>query len=683
MMVPTAPGMPPRGPPPPGPPPPGPPPPGPPPGAAPGMAKGARTHARAYHSMGGTTAPGGAAARPAVPMGMAPGAVQQGAQQALPHASSVAGTAPGAPPAAATSARGGASNRIDPAQIPRATKKAAQGFASYLTRSASGVYNPPAAASDFVVQDVGNCSPRYMRPTLNQWPDRLELVSMCSMPMGLMVQPMASPAAGEEGLAVVDMGQAGPLRCVRCKAYVNPYFRFFEQGRRYTCNFCGAQGDVPTQYACALGADGRRLDAAERPELCRGSVDFVAPEAYMVRPPMPPVFFFLLDASHQSVSSGAFENACRSIKQLLGEIPQPDRARVGFATYDRAIHFFSLKAGQTQPSMLVVPDIKQVYAPCPQYLLGKLEDCREMLEELLDSLPAMHKVAPPAEAALGSAVQAAFEALKPTGGRLFVLASAMPSVGLGVLKNRAVNVAADTAHKLAAPADVTYFRMGQACAEYQVCVDLYLTPQSYMDVASLLPLARETGGGVQLYSPYNPALDSPKLFNDLRWALVRPTALEGVLRVRTSSGLTVSDHYGHFCQRSATDLDLPQMDCDKALYVSIKHEERLPKDSEAAFQCALLYTTIEGQRRIRVHTLSLPVTEVLGNLYRGADLEAQTAFLMRDAARGTGSSAFKLLRERTFERTTNILFAYRKCACDVCSRCCCSAARETFSPISS
>jgi hypothetical protein len=45
----------------------------------------------------------------------------------------------------------------------------------------------------------------------------------------------------------------------------------------------------PREYQCNLGPDGRRQDYLERPELHKGSVEYVAPEEYMVRPPMPPV----------------------------------------------------------------------------------------------------------------------------------------------------------------------------------------------------------------------------------------------------------------------------------------------------------------------------------------------------------------------------------------------------------
>jgi hypothetical protein len=61
---------------------------------------------------------------------------------------------------------------------------------------------------------------------------------------------------------------------------------------------------VPVEYFSPLDENGRRRDADERPELSSGSVEFVAPTEYMVRPPMPPVYFFLIDVSLSAVKSG-------------------------------------------------------------------------------------------------------------------------------------------------------------------------------------------------------------------------------------------------------------------------------------------------------------------------------------------------------------------------------------------
>jgi hypothetical protein len=51
------------------------------------------------------------------------------------------------------------------------------------------------------------------------------------------------------------------------------------------CNLCGASNDVPSSYFCHLDANGQRRDKDQRPELCTGSVELVAPAEYMVRPP--------------------------------------------------------------------------------------------------------------------------------------------------------------------------------------------------------------------------------------------------------------------------------------------------------------------------------------------------------------------------------------------------------------
>ena len=44
----------------------------------------------------------------------------------------------------------------------------------------------------------------------------------------------------------------------------------------------GFTDDTPREYHCNLGPDGRRRDADERPELCKGTVEFAATKEYMV-----------------------------------------------------------------------------------------------------------------------------------------------------------------------------------------------------------------------------------------------------------------------------------------------------------------------------------------------------------------------------------------------------------------
>ncbi|GFP98573.1 protein transport protein sec24-like cef [Phtheirospermum japonicum] len=634
-------------------------------------------------------------------------------------------------------------SKIDSDLIPRLSPSSA--VILHETRQNNQANPPPPATSDYIVKDTGNCSPRYIRCTINQIPCTVDLLSTSAMQFALLVQPLALPHPSEEPIQVVDFGESGPVRCSRCKGYINPFMKFIDQGRRFICNLCGFTDETPRDYHCNLGPDGRRRDADERPELCRGTVEFIASTEYMVRDPMPAVFFFLIDVSMNAIQTGATAAACSAINQVISDLPEGPRTMVGIATFDSTIHFYNLKRALQQPLMLIVPDIQDVYTPLASDVIVQLAECRQHLEILLESIPTMFQNNRTADSAFGAATMAAFLAMKNTGGKLLVFQSVLPSTGIGSLAAReaegrsnasagekcnlffdtvaalsqaidsfltkqptttALSQAIDSfltkqhgrniedfiddfqtmlahadkeSHKLLQPVDKTLKTMAIDFAEYQVCVDLFITTQSYVDIASLSLIPRTTGGQVYHYSPFSAFSDPAKLYNDLRWNVTRPQAFEAVMRVRCSQGIQVQDYSGNFCKRIPTDVDLPavclfvslppyiHIDCDKTIMVSLKHDDKLQEGSECSFQCALLYTTIYGQRRIRVSTLSLPCTNILNNIFRFADLDTQFACLLKKATNEIPSTPLSQVRDQITNDCINILSSYRKFCATVSS----------------
>ncbi|XP_039776873.1 protein transport protein Sec24-like CEF [Panicum virgatum] len=562
-------------------------------------------------------------------------------------------------------------SKIDPTQIPRPMTEAS--VIIYDTRQGGQATIPPAASSEFIVKDTGNCSPRLMRCTVNQIPCTGDVLTTSAMPLALMVQPFALPHPSEEPIQLVDFGEMGPIRCSRCKAYINPFMRFVDQGRHFICNLCGFRNDTPRDYMCNLGPDGRRRDADDRPELCRGTVEFVATKEFLVRDPMPAVYFFLIDVSMNAIQTGATAAACSAIAQAISDLPEGPRTMVGIATFDSAIHFYSLKRAQQQPLMLIVPDVQDVYTPLQTDLILPVSECRENLEQLLESIPNMFENNRVADSAFGAAMKAGFLAIKSTGGKLLVFQSVLPSLGVGSLSAREaegrsnVTTGDKEAHKLLQPVDNTLKTMALEFAEYQVCVDVFLTTQSYVDIASISVVPQTTGGRVYYYYPFSALSDPAKLFNDLRWNISRPQGFEAVMRVRCSQGLQVQDYFGNFCKRVPTDIDLPAIDSDKTVMVTFKHDDKLQENAECGFQCALLYTTVYGQRRIRVINLSLSCTSLLSNLFRYADLETQFACFLKQAANGIPTSPLPRIRDEATNTCINILQSYRKHCASVTS----------------
>ncbi|PWA72722.1 Sec24-like transport protein [Artemisia annua] len=562
-------------------------------------------------------------------------------------------------------------SKIDPNQIPRPMPNPS--VLLHETRQGNQANPPPPATSEFIVKDTGNCSPRYMRCTINQIACTTDLLTTSGMQLALLVQPLALPHPSEEPIQVVDFGESGPVRCSRCKGYINPFMKFVDQGRRFICNFCGFTDETPRDYQCNLGPDGRRRDADERPELCRGTVEFIATREFMVRDPMPAVFFFLIDVSMNAVQTGATAGACSAISQVIADLPEGPRTMVGIATFDSTIHFYNLKRALQQPLMLIVPDIQDVYTPLQTDVIVPLSECREHLDLLLESIPTMFQNNKTADSAFGAGIKAAFLAMKSTGGKLLVFQSVLPSVGIAALSAREAegrtNISAGEKepHKLLQPADKTLKTMAIEFAEYQVSVDVFITTQSYVDIASISVITRTTGGQVYHYHPYTALSDPAKLYNDLRWNVTRPQGFEAVMRVRCSQGLQVQEYSGNFCKRIPTDVDLPAIDCDKTIMVTLKHDDKLQDGNECSFQCALLYTTVYGQRRIRVSTLSLPCTTMLSNLFRSADLDTQFSCFLKQAANEILTSPLLQVREQVTNLCINILHAYRKFCATVSS----------------
>lgn len=89
-------------------------------------------------------------------------------------------------------------------------------------------------------------------------------------------------------------------RCSKCRAYVNPFFTFLNNGRRMKCNLCDHIDEVPSYYIKELDEYGYVKDFENSPELVSGSIEFVVNEDYTARPPKEPTYFFMIDISKSS-----------------------------------------------------------------------------------------------------------------------------------------------------------------------------------------------------------------------------------------------------------------------------------------------------------------------------------------------------------------------------------------------
>ncbi|XP_023962608.1 protein transport protein Sec24B isoform X2 [Chrysemys picta bellii] len=500
-----------------------------------------------------------------------------------------------------------------------------------------------------------NCSPDSFRCTLTNIPQTQALLNKAKLPLGLLLHPFRDLTQ----LPVITSSTI--VRCRSCRTYINPFVSFIDQ-RRWKCNLCYRVNDVPEEfmYNPLTRSYG---EPHKRPEVQNSTVEFIASSDYMLRPPQPAVYLFVLDVSHNAVEAGYLTIVCQSLLENLDKLPGDSRTRIGFITFDSTVQFYNLQEGLSQPQMLIVSDIDDVFLPTPDSLLVNLHESKELIKDLLNALPTMFINTRETHSALGPALQAAFKLMSPTGGRISVFQSQLPSLGAGLLHSREdPNQRSSTkVVQHLGPATDFYKKLALDCSGQQTAVDLFLLSSQYSDLASLACMSKYSAGCIYYYPSFhhshNPA-QAEKLQKDLKRYLTRKIGFEAVMRIRCTKGLSIHTFHGNFFVRSTDLLSLANVNPDAGFAVQMSIEESLTDTSLVCFQTALLYTSSKGERRIRVHTLCLPVVTSLADVYAGADVQAAVCLLANMAVDRSVSSSLSDARDALVNAVVDSLSAY-------------------------
>jgi protein transport protein SEC24 len=253
-----------------------------------------------------------------------------------------------------------------------------------------------------------NANPDVFRSTLTSLPQTQALLNKCRLPLGILLHPFKDM----DDLVVLQPNTI--VRCRSCRTYINPFVSFVDN-RRWRCNLCFRTNDLPEEFnICPVtktyGAPNRR------PEVNHSTVEYIAPSEYMLRPPQPAVYLFLFDVSYTAMECGYLQLVTEVLLDKLEQLPGDQRTQIGFLTYNSSVHFYNLAEGLSQPQMLVVSDLEEIFLPTPDSLLVNLSEGMELVTDLLQNLPSMFSVSgekgsasnTDSHSALGAALQVKF-----------------------------------------------------------------------------------------------------------------------------------------------------------------------------------------------------------------------------------------------------------------------------------
>jgi protein transport protein SEC24 len=245
----------------------------------------------------------------------------------------------------------------------------------------------------------------------------------------------------------------------------------------------------------------------------------------------------------------------------------------------------------------------------------------------------------------------------------------LPNHGLGALRARddiklySTPEAAVQGGGLFAPQQAAFYDgIAVNCLAKGVAVSVFCCPpaNTYIDVATLAVVPRRTGGEVSFFPGFDFRRDGEQLHHQVARAVVQGAVYSCIFKLRCSKGLTVDNMYALWDAEviDQSTFHLSRLSPDSTAVFQMSHSERIDGQKYVYLQAACLHTDRLGRRLIRVHTLQLPTTTSLSNVFRYAEIDSVTSLLLKQAARSAldGNTGFK---DKLTKSCVDMLHAYR------------------------
>uniref|UniRef100_A0AAZ3QRS2 Protein transport protein Sec24C-like n=1 Tax=Oncorhynchus tshawytscha TaxID=74940 RepID=A0AAZ3QRS2_ONCTS len=522
---------------------------------------------------------------------------------------------------------------------------------------------PPLATTDCVMEDRGNCSPRFILSTSYCVPCEGQTALQSHLPLGALVSPLAKLHTGERPLSVCM--EADTVKgCGECGAYMCSAMGWQDCGQRFYCPFCGKLREVGWQhYQPTQGVEGNRVDREQRPELSLGSYEILDSQQDVPAA----VLLLAVDVSAAALRGGHLELISQQLRSLLTSLNREEGAfqsdvRVGLMTYDSRIHLYDLSPALSRPHMLVVTETEDLQLPVREGLLVPLKDCIDSINSVLQRIPLFSAEFEEASGVLLELpVKAGLVVLQELGcpGKLLVFQTAPFTEGTHT-HNSSSFFSSNKPKSLFQPPDPAV-SLAKECVSQGCGVHLFVFSQQ--DVGGAWPghVPYLTGGELHCYHGLQGELDRERFSSDLRRTVETETGYRATLRVHVSKDLRVSGCYGSFVPGpNPAHVTMATLDWRTTLAVELTHSRALDEKRGVVVQTVLSYTSQQGERRTRVHSLSLCCSHHLLDTFCNCQAQTLLTFYCKKMYCAVLERPLQELREELQTEVTESLACYRK-----------------------
>lgn len=364
------------------------------------------------------------------------------------------------------------------------------------------------------------------------------------------------------------------------------------------------------------------------------------------------------------------EFATQQILTLLTSLKREDGdassdVRVGLMTYDSRIHLYNLSPALSRPHMLVIAETEDLQLPVREGLLVPLKDCIDSIDSVLQLIP---QFSPECDDSSGVPMElpvkaglAVLQALSCPG-KLLIFHTA-PLIEMGLTDSSSGFFGSNKPKSIFQPSELA-ISLAKECVSQGCGVHLFVLSQQ--DVGGAWPghIPYLTGGALYTYSHLQGELDRERFSTDLTSVVETDTGYKAELRIYVSKDMRVSGCYGLFLPGpSPSRVVMATLDRRTTLAMELAHTRALDETRGVAIQTVLSYSTQTGDRRTRVHTLTLPCSRHLQDTFRQYQAQTLLAFYCKKIYCSVLERPLQELREELQTEVTEALASYRKHCC--------------------
>ena len=510
-----------------------------------------------------------------------------------------------------------------------------------------------------------NCSPYFISPVTNIFPKDIYTLRKIPFLLGINFSPLNSN--GNE-IPLIDYykEENNYPRCKnpKCHAYICPFTKFINNGNEFICHICKFVNKTEEYFYQPLNENNKRIDCDKRIELCNSSYEFITSKNYWINNPVKSFFIFVIDTSLFSIVSNFLFSIIESLKDAIinNNVFNYSFAKVSFITYNYDIQFYSFNRNCSQPQILSINDEEPFLPIIKDFLIFDLNNEKDKILQILDCISNNYinnnnnnlKYIVRDSNKIFDAIKCAYLIGENLGGNIFLFSSSNninkhPKMNGNIeinnnnIKQEAIYYSPNDNKQLGKG-------IGLLLTKHFLSIDIFINCEKEINLFTLNQLCEYTNGTIQLFKNYNYEEDYIRLYNQIRKSLLRTNGNESEMRIRLSNGYKIQNFFTRTLITNNNNIKLfifPSINSEQSYQVSIDLNEEEKKynkdnlnnnnnsfyendDEDFLFiQCALLYSSGDGNRRLRLHNLCIPLSNDINEIFNGINYESLICMNMK------------------------------------------------------